>query len=93
MRIIRLYSEINAFARYQCGTAGAHVEDTTTTEESTAPSGGASIGAHVSETNEQSSRPLCTVEEILGAHPMNDHDFWVALTLVTCLLTQQIAKK
>ena len=33
-------------------TAGAHVEDTTTTEESTAPSGGASIGAHVLEANE-----------------------------------------
>ena len=57
------------------GTAGAYVEDTTTTEESTAPSGGASIGAHVSETNQESSRPSRMVEEILGAHPVND-DFW-----------------
>ena len=30
-------------------TVGAHVEDTTTTEESTTPSGAASIGAHVLE--------------------------------------------
>ena len=37
------------------GTAGAHVEDTTTTEESTPPSGGASIGDHVSDTNQESS--------------------------------------
>ena len=29
------------------GTAGAHVEDTTTLEESIASSGGASIGSHV----------------------------------------------
>ena len=57
------------------GTAGAHVEDTTTTEESTAPSGGASIGAHVLETNQESSRPSRTVDEILGAHPIDD-DFW-----------------
>ena len=34
-------------------TFGAHVEDITTTEESTAPSRGPSIGAHVSETNVQ----------------------------------------
>ena len=40
------------------------------------PSGGASIDAHVSETNVQSSRPSRTVEKILGAHPMNDDDFW-----------------
>ena len=56
-------------------TACAHVEDTTTTEESTIPSGGASIIAHVFETNEQSSCPWRTVEEILEAHPMNDDDF------------------
>ena len=29
------------------GTAGAHVEDTTTNEDTTAPSGGAYLGAHV----------------------------------------------
>ena len=33
------------------GTAGAHVEDTTTTEESIAPCRGASIGAHVLESD------------------------------------------
>ena len=33
------------------GTAGAHVEDTTTTEEFTVPNRAPSIGAHVSETN------------------------------------------
>ena len=74
-------------------TAGAHVEDTTTPEESTAPSGGASIGAHVSETNHQLSRPSRTVEEIVGAHPINDGHFEVRLAPVTCLLTQRIAKK
>ena len=57
-------------------TTDAHVEDTTTTEETTAPSGGASIGAHVLETNVQLSRPLHIVEEILGAQPTNDYDFW-----------------
>ena len=57
-------------------TAGAHIWDTTTTEESTTPSEGASISAHVSETNVQLSCPSRTMEEILGAHPMNDNDFW-----------------
>ena len=57
-------------------TAGAHVGDTTPPEESTATSRGASIDAHVSETNEQLSRPSRTVEGILGAHPMSDDDFW-----------------
>ena len=56
-------------------TVGTHVRDGAPTEESTAPSGGASIGAQVLETNVQSSRPSRTVEEILGAHPMNDDDF------------------
>ena len=42
------------------GTAGAHVEDTTTNEDTTAPSGGASLGAHVSETNQALSRQSCT---------------------------------
>ena len=54
------------------GTAGAHVETTTTNEDSTAPSGGPSLGAHVSKTNQAPSRPRRTVEEILGAHPIND---------------------
>ena len=37
------------------GTAGAHVKDTTTTEESNAPNGAPSISAHVLETNVHSS--------------------------------------
>ena len=57
-------------------TAGVHVEDTTTTEEFTVPNRAPSIGAHVSETNAQSSNSPRTVEEILGAHPMDDDDFW-----------------
>ena len=58
------------------GTAGEHVEDTTTTEESNAPSGGVSIGTHVLKKNQESSRPSRTLDEILGAHPMDDDEFW-----------------
>ena len=58
------------------GTAGAHVEGTTTPEESTTLSRGASISTHVLEANEQSSRPSRTVEKILGAHLMSDDDFF-----------------
>ena len=68
-------------------TAGAHVGDTTTTEESTIPIGGASIGAHVLETNEQPSRPSRTVEKSLDTLCMI-MIFWAALIPVTCLLTQ-----
>ena len=57
------------------GTTGTHVEDTTTTEESTPLSGAPCIGAHVLETNVQSSRLPRTMEEILRAHSMNDNDF------------------
>ena len=57
------------------GTAGAHVEDSTTPEESTAPSREASISAHVLETNQGSFCLLRTVDEILGAHPMNSDNF------------------
>ena len=57
------------------GTAGAHVEDSTTNEDTIAPSGGASLGAHVSETNQVSSHQSRTVDEILEAHPVNDA-FW-----------------
>ena len=59
-----------------CGTASPHVEDTTTTDESTAPTGGASIGAHILETNQESFHPSRTVDKILGAHPMNGDEFW-----------------
>ena len=57
------------------GIAGTYVENTTTNESTTAPSRGASLSAHVSETNQAPSRPSSTVKEILGAHPVND-DFW-----------------
>ena len=56
-------------------TAGIYVEVTTPSEESTASSRKASIGAHVLEANEHSSRPTCSVEEILGIHLMNHDDF------------------
>ena len=46
------------------GTAGTHVEDTTTNEDTTAPSGKASLGAHVPETNQASSRQSHIVEKI-----------------------------
>ena len=57
-------------------TIGVYIEDTTTTEESTPPSGTLSIGAHVSETNIQLSNSSRTVEETLGANPVDDDDFW-----------------
>ena len=44
-------------------------------KKSTASSRGASIGAHILKTNEQSSHPSRTVEKSLGAQPMNDDDF------------------
>ena len=57
------------------GTAGAHVENTTTNENNTAPSRGASLGAHISETSQATPRPSYTVEEMLGAHHIDDN-FW-----------------
>ena len=57
------------------GTAGAHVEDSTTSEDTTAPSREASLGVHVSETSQATSPPPRTVGQILGAHPIND-TFW-----------------
>ena len=57
------------------GTAEAHVEDTTINGDTTAPSRGASLGAHVSKTSQATSCPSRIVEEILGAHPMDDN-FW-----------------
>ena len=38
----------------------------------TAPSEGASIGAHVSETLQRTFRPAQSVEELLAAHPVDD---------------------
>ena len=49
------------------GTAGAHIKDNATNEETTAPSGKANLGAHVSETNQATSHTRRTVEEKLGA--------------------------
>ena len=48
-------------------TAEAHVKDVTTPEDSTAHSGGSSIGAHVSEVTRQLSWPTQSVEDLLGA--------------------------
>ena len=47
-------------------TAGAHVKDTTSTEESTPPNRMPSIGALMSETSVQLSNSPHTVEQILG---------------------------
>ena len=54
------------------GTTGAHVEDTTTHEDTTTPSRGASLGTDISETNQALSRQLRMVDELLGAHPVNN---------------------
>ena len=40
-----------------------------------APSEGASLGAHISEINQALFRQLRTIDELLGAHPVNN-DFW-----------------
>ena len=52
-----------------------NVEDSTINEDTTAPSGEASLGAHVSETNQATFPPPCTMEQILEAHPIDD-TFW-----------------
>ena len=57
------------------GTAGAHVEDNTTKEYTTASSGGASLEAHVSETSQVTFSSTHAIEAILGAHPI-DNTFW-----------------
>ena len=53
-------------------TAGAHIGEVTTPQDSTAPSKGASIGAHVSEIAQQAFCPAGSVKELLAAHPVND---------------------
>ena len=58
------------------GTVGAHVKDTITTEEYTALSGGASIGAHILETNQESFRQSRMVDNILGSHFMDVDELW-----------------
>ena len=74
-------------------TAGAHVEDTITTEESIPLNGTPSIGAHVSETNIQLSNSSRTVEEILGEHPLTMMLSGVTPTPLTFQLTKRIVKK
>ena len=58
------------------GTARAYVEGATTTEESAVPNGTPSIGSYVSETNIQLSNSSRAVKKILGAHSINNDDFW-----------------
>ena len=54
------------------GTAGSHMVDVTTPQDSTAPSNGSSIGAHVSETKKPIFCQARSVEELLAAHSVND---------------------
>ena len=74
------------------GTAGAHIEDTTTNEDTTAPSRGASLGSHFSESNQALPLPSRTVDGILGAHPINDDSGTTPIPL-TCLLIRSTVKK
>ena len=57
------------------GTAVAHVEDSTSSQDNTAPSGEANLGAQVLETNQGTSPTTRTVEKILGVYPIDD-TFW-----------------
>ena len=54
------------------GTASVHVEDVTTPEDSIAPSGRSSIGAHIWEVAKHKSPPTRSVEDLLGAHCIDD---------------------
>ena len=53
-------------------TTGAHIGEVTTPQDSTAPSKGSSIGAHVSEILGLTFCPAQSVEELLAAHPVDD---------------------
>ena len=53
-------------------TSGAHVGEVTTLEDSTAPTDGSSIGSHISEVAKHKSRPAWSIEDLLGAHPIDD---------------------
>ena len=50
-------------------TAGTHVEDTTTNEDTTTPSGGASLGAHVSETSQAAPPSTTYGRKNIGSTP------------------------
>ena len=54
------------------GTTGVYVGDATTPEDSIAPGGGSSIGAHVLEATKQPSLTTQSVEYLLGAHSIGD---------------------
>ena len=56
-------------------TVWAYIENTTTTKESAPPNRTPIIGAHVLETNIQSSNSLRTVEELLDTHSVDNDDF------------------
>ena len=55
------------------GTTGAHVEDSTTIEDTANSSRDASLGAHVLETSQATSLPPRTVGQILATHPTDDN--------------------
>ena len=54
------------------GTAGAHVGETTTPQDSSASSNGSSIGTHVSEVAKPSSWLTWSIQDILATHAIND---------------------
>ena len=54
------------------GTAGAHAGKITTPQDSSAPSNGSSIGAHISEVSEPDVRPTRSVQDILVTHAINN---------------------
>ena len=54
-----------------CNT-GAHVGETTTPQDSSTPSNGLSIGAHVYEVTKPDVWPAQSIQDILAAHPIDD---------------------
>ena len=54
------------------GTAGAHVGEITTPQDSSTPSNGSSIGAHVSDVVKPDIRLAQSVQKILATHVIND---------------------
>ena len=54
------------------GTAGVHIGEVTTPEDSIAPSNGSSIGAYVLEVVKHKFWPAQSIEKLLGAHHIDD---------------------
>ena len=54
------------------GNASAHIGKVTTPEDSTAPSNRSSIGAHFLEVTKHKFWQVGCVEDLLGAHPINN---------------------